>query len=180
MILGGKNLLESNKVNCLSRLHNYCITDRVFRLIDMKRIILLICICTLPMNCFSQNWNALMKNSKSVNLYGVNIELFNSRPEVNFFFGELREYFISKGRDCYMNVEQTKDYPVPGMIDVKATFSFRINIQRNGVYNYQFNDVVISVSNPSTHEEYRFNFGYIECGTRPGNLKAKFNQLIGL
>lgn len=109
---------------------------------------------------------------------------FLSNCILNFFIGELCEYFESLNIICRINKDINDIEPCAKCIYIEPIFSGKANLDKRGVWQYYFYNTKLHYYTACSQEEddnkYTIDLGNMVTKTSHGALKAIFKKKIGL
>lgn len=134
-------------------------------------------------NIKAQKQYEVLRSAKYISIM-IDEDDFHSNPVLNFFTGELCEYFKSLNIICRINKSLNDLEPCAKYIYVEPIFSGKANLDTRGVWQYYFYKTKLYYYTACPQEEddneYTIDLGNIVTKTSHGALKSIFKKKIGL
>jgi len=150
----------------------------------MKRILLLLTTCFILISINGQTLNVDNNSAKQVLSEIKVITLivdksdFNSKPPVNFFYGEVARYLETLGYSVKTKYEE-ENYPTCEWASGYFNFSFKPHLTGWGDWKYEFTNVefIFKKSCPKDSKEFILNLGNLIVYTSYDSMFKKLKQI---
>lgn len=134
-------------------------------------------------NIKAQKQYEILRNAKYISIM-IDEEDFKSNYVLNFFVGELREYFKSLNIICRINYDLNDIEPCSKCIYIEPVFSGKAHLNMRGIWQYYYNNIKLyfytACPKEEDNAEYTINLGNIVSNTSPTSLKSIFKTKIDL